>query len=307
MIMMKSRKAPVTLGAEVLELGDRLSFLDVLARSCARNERWTLTVESQGISFTVLVDRNGPFNASGNGAIGAQALVNAAQLRSGRCTLVQGWPVAQPMYQPGLDLALKALLNGAVEPAPLPPHRGVDSLRNAEFRDAQGGAAPAEAFVRPVDPPSDRERLLAGLPTAAPAPVVTGPVVTAPVAPPAAPSWNVVPPPAPDASATDEPEADQAPREGGARRLATRALLWMVEADGDSREYSLQEAASMAGRGLVDGLEQMVHPFKRDITGRIDRVREDWEKSGEVAARQARKKVRGAASTDSDREFRLER
>ncbi|HEY8740274.1 MAG TPA: hypothetical protein VIN56_06755, partial [Candidatus Dormibacteraeota bacterium] len=132
---MKHRKQnPVKVTSQVRELGSRQSFLDVLRDACAHDGRYTLTAESDGQMFTVLVDRGGPFNAIGGGTAGSPALVAAAQLRTGRCTVSIGWPVDQPLYQPGLDRTLRALVDGAVEPSTLPQHRGVDSLRNAEWR-----------------------------------------------------------------------------------------------------------------------------------------------------------------------------
>ena len=314
MMTMKSRKnrpTNLTVRSEVCELGNRLSFLDVLSQACGRNARYTLTVDGPGVSYTVLVDRGGPFNATGGGTTGSPALVHAAQLRSGRCSLTPGWPMEQPMYQPGLDMTLKALVNGAVEPTVLPPHRGVDSLRNAEFHDSQVAASSSpDTFVRPPDVPSDTERLIASLPSAD---VATRPVAPRPVAP-AASTWKVVqttPPVAlesPTAAPANAP-GHEAPAVETARRIATRALLWMVEVDESENEYTLKQAASLAGRGLVDGIAEMVHPLKRDIGNRVDRVKAEWEKSGEVAAQKTRKshsrRISAVGDFDPDHEFRL--
>ena len=301
----KNRPASVTIRSEVCELGDRLSFLDVLAQACARNARYTLTVESGGASYTILVDRGGPFNASGGGTTGSPSLVHAAQLRSGRCSLTQGWPIDQPMYQPGLDMTLKALLNGAVEPASLPRHRGVDSLRNAEFRDAHfSTAVPPDAYQRPAEVPSDRERLLASIPAIeAPRPAAQQG------------SWKVVET-APPVTFSEPTVANPAMNEGhengtreAARKMATRALLWMVEVDEPADHYTLKQAASMARRGLVGGIGDMVHPLKRDLGDRLHRVQADWEHSGEVAARRTRRSRPRRADvrldSDPDQEFRL--
>ena len=324
MMTMKSRKnrpANVTIRAEVCELGNRLSFLDVLSQACGRNARYTLTVDGPGVSYTVLVDRGGPFNATGGGTTGSPALVHAAQLRTGRCSLTPGWPMEQPMYQPGLDMTLKALVNGAVEPTVLPPHRGVDSLRNAEFRDSQLPLpSSTEMFVRPADMPSETERLIASLPSAdvATRPVAApSPAPAAPAPAPATSAWNVVetaPPvptdsPAPNPATPQAHEAHEAAAVETARRMATRALLWMVEVEDGGDAYSLKQAASLAGRGLVDGIAEMVHPLKRDIGNRVERVKAEWEKSGEVAAQKTRKsnsrRISAVGDFDPDHEFRL--
>ena len=313
----KSRPASLTVRSEVCELGARLTLLDVLSQACARNARYTLTVESPDACYTILVDRGGPFNAAGGGTTGSPALVHASQLRTGRCSLTQGWPVDQPMYQPGLDMTLKALMNGAVEPAALPRHRGVYSLRNAEFRDAHVPAGlGAEAFVRPADVPTDRERLLASV-AQAEAPVVPARAeAPRPVVPPApaASSWQVVEA-TPKAFEAAPMTSDAAPlsHQGAARetarRIATRALLWMVDVEEAPEDYSLKHAASLAGRGLVDGIGDMVHPLKQDLGHRIHRVKEEWDKSGEVAAKQTRKqrsrRISVVGDFDPDHEFRL--
>jgi len=108
--------------------------------------------------------------------------------------------------------------------------------------------------------------------------------------------------------ATDDPVVGQLPagRQGAARLIATRALLWLVECE-DPSQYSLAQAATMARQGLLAGISQMVHPFRKDLDQRISRVKKDWEKSGEVAAEATRKKraKSAPANDDPDREFRL--
>ncbi|GAC1581506.1 MAG: hypothetical protein NVS3B24_18160 [Candidatus Dormibacteria bacterium] len=308
-----TRPTGVAVRSEVFELDDRASFLDLLARACARNGRYTLTVEANEVVYTVLVDRGGPFNATGGGATGSPALVRAGQLRRGRCSLTEGWPVDQPMYQPGLDLTLQALLNGVVEPVALPRPRGVDSMRNAEFEDRRAVAsASPEAYVRPLEVPSETERLIASLPR---------PV--APVAPAAAAASAPTPTPTPAAprpvaaalpvAVTAEDPGVAAPPDPAigeaANRLATRALLWMVEVKGSSEEYTLRQAASLAGQGLVEGIGEMVHPLRQGLGARVQRIRSEWKRSGEVAAKSSGKanarRLTVIGDFDPDGEFRL--
>jgi hypothetical protein len=116
-------------------LGPNLSFLDIVQDACRKGGRFTLTAESRGHTYTVLVDRGGPFNVSGGGLTGSAALATAAGLRDGTYEVVEGWPVDQPLYQLGLDATLKGLLLGGArtEVPDLPPARGVDMLRNAAW------------------------------------------------------------------------------------------------------------------------------------------------------------------------------
>jgi hypothetical protein len=122
-------------------LGPDMSFLFVIQDACRRGGRYTLTAESKGLKYAVMVDRNGPFNVTGGGYTGSAALAMAAALRSGSYTMTEGWPELQPYYQLGLDTTLKTLLDGRarteVEELPLP--RGVDWIRNAE-----GDSTPAD-------------------------------------------------------------------------------------------------------------------------------------------------------------------
>ena len=336
MIMMKPRKkTSATPASQLVELGNSRSFLDVLRETCARDGgRYTLSVESGGVAFTILVDRGGPFNAIGGGSAGAPALVSASQLRSGRCTITAGWPVDQPLYQPGLDLTMKGLVEGVVEPKFLPRHRGVDSLRNAEWREAKV-VHPAPETTWPSD-------VVAGpVASSRPNPVPDAPA--APVAPaPAAASAAAEVPPAPAPAPVPAPEVKMAWKPVGtssawmpenelpvnlpapekpavgkvyphgqsaAKHYATQAMLWVVECE-DPAQYNFEQAAAMVRHSLADGVAQMVHPFRRDIDKRISRIKNDWEKSGEVAAQATRKKKRSKPTSvveddDPDREFRL--
>jgi hypothetical protein len=119
---------------QVRHLSSHLTSLDVIRDCCARGGRFTLLAEApEGTSYTVLIDRGGPFNVSGAGLSGSEALVAAARLTSGTCSITEGWPVAQPLYQIGLDATLR-MLSGDTMPTTvgeLPAPRGVDTLRNA--------------------------------------------------------------------------------------------------------------------------------------------------------------------------------
>src|ERR1700694_2506406 len=136
-------------------LGPDVSFLFVIQDACSRGGRYTLSAESKGLKYAVMVDRNGPFNATGGGYTGSAALAMAADLRTGTYSMSEGWPELQPYYQLGLDTTLKSLLDGrsrsATEELPLP--RGVDWIRNAGGHSksaqttaaAEGGPSPTLA------------------------------------------------------------------------------------------------------------------------------------------------------------------
>jgi hypothetical protein len=337
MIMMKPRKKTnTTIASQVRELGSSHSFLDILRETCARDGgRYTLSVESDGAAYTVLVDLGGPFNAIGGGSAGAQALVSASQLRSGRCTISVGWPVDQPLYQPGLDLTMKALVDGVVEAKHLPRHRGVDSLRNAEWREASAvhpapdTTWPSDVVAGPVgsdrpEPATPSAPIAPEVAAAAPAPEVPQAVVPLPPAAAPAPEVRMAWKPVGSSSAwmpenelpVNLPAAEKPAvgkvyphGQGPLKHYATQALLWVVECD-EPEQYNFEQATTMVRAGLADGLARAVHPFRRDIDKRIHRIKDDWEKSGEVAAQatRKRKRYRPASSVeddDPDREFRL--
>src|SRR5258708_32982167 len=134
-MLRKTKNAPVAVQDTVLS--DRLSFLDVIVDACKSSGRYTLVADAGDATYTVMIDRGGPFNADGGGLSGSEVLVRAASLRRGTYTKLEGWPVDQPTYQLGLADALHGLVMGTKpEPTPLPMARGVNALRNAAFETA---------------------------------------------------------------------------------------------------------------------------------------------------------------------------
>jgi hypothetical protein len=118
-------------------LSDRLSFLDAIVDTCQHSGRYTLIAESGDQTYTVMIDRGGPFNVDGAGLAGSAALVEAAALHHGRYSVIEGWPVDQPVYQLGLAAVLQGLKLGTrPEAVKLPPARGVDAIRNAAWQTA---------------------------------------------------------------------------------------------------------------------------------------------------------------------------
>lgn len=318
-MMMKLRKPKtVKIQSQVRQLSNQLSFLDVLRDACGHNGRYTLNVEANGQVYTVLVDRGGPFNAIGGGTAGSPALVAAAQLRSGRCTITIGWPVDQPLYQPGLDLTLRTLVEGAFAPSALPRHRGVDSLRNSEWREIEtethvGHAWPwssqppvAEVAsvtpeATPVAPAAPQPETAQAPPTPLQTPFPTRPWVRA-----GGNDEAVIS--AQPALATDQglPATDRAGAAvANAKHFATQALLWLCEVE-EPGNYTLPQAAALARHNLVDSIAHGLHPLRRDMSSKIGQVKQDWAKSAEVAARTRKKRARSVATnTDPDKEFRL--
>jgi hypothetical protein len=178
-------------------LGPNLSFLDVVEDACHKGGRCTLTAESNGVSYVVMVDRGGPFHVSGAGLTGSAALAMAATLRDGTYVVDEGWPVDQPVYQLGLDATLKNLLLGSArtEVPDLPPARGVDAIRNAAWSPGPDGSAIAALASQPAPP-------VAVLPLDLPVMAApTGLTATAPPSAPRAPSPAPIPTRAPQPAA----------------------------------------------------------------------------------------------------------
>jgi hypothetical protein len=141
-LMLKKKKNKESSTNRSGNLGPDMSFLFVIQDACRRGGRYTLTAESNGLKYAVMVDRNGPFNVTGGGYTGSAALAMAAALRTGTYSMSEGWPELQPYYQLGLDTTLKTLLDGRarLDVEELPVARGVDWIRNAE-----GDSTPAYA------------------------------------------------------------------------------------------------------------------------------------------------------------------
>jgi hypothetical protein len=298
-------------------LGPNLSFLDVVQDACRKGGRYTLTADSNGLSYVVLVDRGGPFNVSGGGATGSAALAMAAAVRSGSYTVVEGWPVDQPLYQLGLDATLQNLLLGSPRPeAPdLPPARGVDSLRNAAWSPDPGGAVATAIVSPPPAPPAPSAPPTAIPPLALPemmpasgfAPTAAPPPAPAPapVAPPLAAATpariGTVEGPAIAAGREmgfgDNIELDAAmPGEAGAsekqgqlRHLVTQALLWTVQIEEPGR-YTLRQSWILVLRALRSAFSVFIDPIDREVGRRWSRAKDDWRKSGESVAKQKRSK-----------------
>ena len=154
-LSMLRRKAKAGPAGQGSNLSAKLSFLDVIVDACQHSMRYTLIAESEGVTYTVMIDRGGPFNATGGGLTGSAALAMAASLRKGSYTVTEGWPVEQPLYQLGLDAALQNPSPGTrTETHKLPPARGVDAIRNAAWSTQPTNPAPAsedgDPFVNPA-------------------------------------------------------------------------------------------------------------------------------------------------------------
>ena len=269
MLRHKSGSAESTTKPQARQLSQHLTFLDVIRDCCARGGRFTLTADSgDGRAYTVLVDRGGPFNVSGDGIAGSEALVAASRLNSGTYVIAEGWPVAQPLYQIGLDATLQMLARETMPTVvgTLPAPRGVDTLRNSNAATAPPvGRAPAAA-----EPP-----LMASL---MPVSAENAVVVTDPLAP---------------GGATVS--ADQ----GGFRNMVTQAILWLVQVDEPER-YSLSQARVLLARALAGSFRGLFHPFSRHAAARWQQAKVDWEKSGEVAAKQRARRSKPRREIDVD-------
>lgn len=146
-MLRKKNKPPPAVQDTILS--DQLSFLDVIVETCQHSGRYTLIAESGDQTYTVMIDRGGPFNVDGGDSTGSAALVKAASLRHGTYSVIQGWPVDQPVYQLGLAAVLQGLVLGTTpEAVQLPPARGADAIRNAAWQMA-ATATPASDGKEP--------------------------------------------------------------------------------------------------------------------------------------------------------------
>jgi hypothetical protein len=133
-MLRKKNKTPVAVQQTILS--DQLSLLDVIVETCQDRGCHTVIAESDQ-TFTVMIDRGGPFSVDGGGLTGSEALVKAASLRHGTYTVIDGWPVDQPVYHLGLAEVLQGLiLETRPEAVQLPPARGVDAIHKAAWETA---------------------------------------------------------------------------------------------------------------------------------------------------------------------------
>src|ERR1700737_3271470 len=111
-LMLNKKKKKKTHNNRSVTLVPDMNFQFDIQDACRHGERYTLTAESKGLKYAVMVDRNGPFNVTGGGYTGSAALAMAAALRTGTYSMSEGWPELQPYYQLGLATTLKTLLDG---------------------------------------------------------------------------------------------------------------------------------------------------------------------------------------------------
>jgi hypothetical protein len=325
-LMLKKKKKKESSTDRSGNLGPDMSFLFVIQDACRRGGRYTLTAESKGLKYAVMVDRNGPFNVTGGGYTGSAALAMAAALRTGTYSMSEGWPELQPYYQLGLDTTLKTLLDGRARLGveELPVARGVDWIRNAEGdstpQDLPSGlethpqppAWPGSEAASAAQPAALSEATdhvaIHAIPAPAPAPVTQ---LQARVAPPDVPSPVATPEPAPldlmlaarQASHTDSAALDDTNEvdastpgasgtsegQGPLKHLGTRALLWTIRMD-DPARFNLNQALVLVGRSLRSDYGFLVRPVEREIIQRWRRAGEDWRISGETVSKQKLRK-----------------
>ena len=390
-LSMLRRKAKARPAGQGSNLSAKLSFLDVIVDACQHSMRYTLIAESEGVTYTVMIDRGGPFNATGGGLTGSAALAMAASLRKGSYTVTEGWPVEQPLYQLGLDAALQNPSPGTrTETHKLPPARGVDAIRNAAWSTQPTNPAPAsedgDPFVNParswlvaeapmpIETPTPYEA--ARLPDPSPAttngratvefphtPWMPGHAAlqAAPASEPGVVDQSEVvaeseyaPEPAADAAtaepaevaryvaipepteatvevmaepaeiAQSEPAYDvdesarwlrvaasdtamdvdaAAPAEPGISRRQgrikhgiTQFLVWTVQVEDETDRHTLGQALTLVGRALRSAFAVGVDPIEREVFKRWHRIRYDWRRSGEAAARQRNRPPRKPAT-----------
>jgi len=298
----------------------------VIRETCARGARFTITAETAGVQYVILVDRAGPFNANGPGVTGAAALAAAVRLRDGTYSVKHGWPVDQPLFQLGLDTTLRELeMAGPDARGPVPEAPAAASPPVKAPAPAAPLPAPQLAAYTPPSIPSSRPPAPAQTPplpatpaapastSASPAPAASAstpyippPIYSPPVAPPlnplAAPKTEValvdrlVPPETPAAPEGPPPIIPGMPgtsqKQGQLKHLLTQALLWVVQVD-EPDSYTLPQAWRLSIQAVRAGIEEFKlvarEWWQRYLAGRWRRMREDWKKSGEVVRRQRKR------------------
>jgi hypothetical protein len=135
----------------VLKLSPSQPGLRVLADVAEKKERGTLVFLYGSSRIEILMDKTGPFSASGEGVLGKEALIRAAALQEGKVEIWEGWPKEQPVFHLGLDSKLSSLISGEAEVAkPLPGLRGAPASTSGLMRHPEE----KELGTRMVPPPA---------------------------------------------------------------------------------------------------------------------------------------------------------
>jgi hypothetical protein len=316
----KAKHAQKEIEANAGRIDPQHGLIPVIQATCARGARFTITAEAGDQRYVILVDRGGPFNVTGPGVTGSVALAGAVHLREGIYQVEHGWPMAQPLFQIGLDTTLQDLsmsgpaARGPVLPPPLPKARGVPArpTPSATTNPMPAGApaaspapvpalAPA-ALAVPAAPAMPTAPITPAMPAApAPVPPVLNafpspppPVQVDPVAPPPQTQLPVmdrlIPPQLPVEPARPAPIIPGLPgtsqKQGSIKHYLTQALLWVVQVD-EPDCYTLGQAWRLSRQAVQVGVSELLLSWRdfwqHEVGNRWRGIRREWKKSGEVA------------------------
>ena len=85
---------------------------------------------------------------------------------------------------------------------------------------------------------------------------------------------------------------------GLVKRRVLQFVLWTVEVEGDPAQYTLGQALGLLAHSLGAGLTLILSPVTRPFTTRWHQARDDWRRSGEVAARQKSQRAKSSSKPD---------
>jgi hypothetical protein len=87
--------------------------------------------------------------------------------------------------------------------------------------------------------------------------------------------------------------------QGSFKHAMTQALLWLMTID-EPQRYTLPQARAITIRAMRSWLIGLFDPIRGQVGRRVQRAREDWEKSGEVVAKQKARQQRRQREVDVD-------
>jgi hypothetical protein len=79
----------------------------------------------------------------------------------------------------------------------------------------------------------------------------------------------------------------------------TQSILWLVQIDEPER-YTFRQARILVSRALVTFFRGLLDPFTNRAFARWNQAKDDWEKSGEVVAKQKARKTKRVREVDVD-------
>jgi hypothetical protein len=76
-------------------------------------------------------------------------------------------------------------------------------------------------------------------------------------------------------------------------------MLWLVQIDEPER-YNIRQARRITSRAIGGSVRGLVHPFQHRAKVQWQRTKQDWERSGQAAAREQQRQKRRVREVDVD-------